>query len=480
MNKLTNLEPKSVFAFFEEISHIPRGSGNMGKIADYCVDFAKKRGLRFFRDDEDNVIIYKSATKGCEDLDPVILQGHLDIVCQKTPERDIDFENEGLDIYKDCDYVKARGTTLGADNGIAVAMMLAILDSSDISHPPIEAVFTTDEEIGMIGATRLDMSKLSGKRMINLDSEEDDTVIVSCAGGSDFKISVPLTRKTVFGTEICLTLQGLMGGHSGVEINKGRTNANILAGNLLNHIKDMCDFGLISIVGGDKGNAIPLRSDILVCTNDPDRFIAAAEGFLLAISEDMRRREPDFCYDIKPQGEKECSVLADDIKDKIIRALMLLPDGVQKMSEEIDSLVETSLNLGILKTDDDNILFHHTLRSNKSDSLTALEEQLAAICQDLGFSYSASGHYPPWEYKEISPLRDAFTTIYKNHTGETPKIEAIHAGLECAVFASSIEGVDCISIGPALYDVHTVNERLFIPSVEKVYNILLDILKSLK
>lgn len=452
----------------------------MEKIADYCVDFAKRRGLRFFRDDTDNVIIYKSATVGYEGAEPVILQGHLDIVCQKTAERDIDFENEGLDISIDGDYVKARGTTLGADNGIAVAMMLSILDSSDIAHPPIEAVFTTDEEIGMIGATRLDMSRLSGKRMINLDSEEDDTVTVSCAGGSDFKISVPLCRKAVFGTEILLTLRGLMGGHSGVEINKGRTNANMLAGALLNNVKDSCDFELVSIDGGDKGNAIPLRSDIRICTSDPDRFTAAAEAFLLEVSEDIRRREPDFCYDIKPRGEKECSVIADDIKDKIIRALRLLPDGVQKMSEEIDSLVETSLNLGILKTDNDKILFHHALRSNKSDSLAALEGQLADVCRDLGFGYSASGYYPPWEYKENSPLRDAFAEIYKNQTGEAPKIEAIHAGLECAVFASSIEGVDCISIGPALYDVHTVNERLFIPSVGKVYNILLDILKSLK
>lgn len=479
MNKLTNLNPKKVFTFFEEISLVPRGSGNMRRIADFCVDFAKSRGLRYDRDNADNVIVYKPATKGFESADPVILQGHLDIVCQKTAERGIDFENDGLDIYIEGDYVKARGTSLGADNGIAVAMMLSILDSSDIAHPPIEAVFTTDEEIGMIGATQLDMSKLSGKRMINLDSEEDDTVTVSCAGGSDFKISVPLCRKAFFGTEILLTLRGLMGGHSGVEIHRGRTNANMLAGNLLNCIKDECDFELVGISGGDKGNAIPLRSEIRVCTNDPDRFTAAAKAFLLEVSEDIRRREPDFYYDIKPQGEKDCSVIADNIKDKIICALRLLPDGVQKMSEEIDGLVETSLNLGILKTEKDNILFHHTLRSNKSDSLLTLEKELSAICQNLGFDFSASGHYPPWEYRENSPLRNTFEKVYKSETGEKPKVEAIHAGLECAVFASSIDGLDCISIGPALYDVHTVNERLFIPSVEKVYNILIEILNKL-
>ncbi len=479
MNKLTNLNPKKVFAFFEEISLIPRGSGNMGKIADFCVDFAKSRGLRYVRDDADNVIIYKNGTVGFENSKPVILQGHLDIVCQKTAECDIDFENEGLDIYADGDYVRARGTTLGADNGIAVAMMLSILDSDHLSHPPIEAVFTTDEETGMIGASALDMTKLTAKKMINLDSEEDDTVTVSCAGGSDFKISVPLSRKTVFGTEILLTLRGLMGGHSGVEINRGRTNANMLAGSLLNHIKGLCDFELIGINGGDKGNAIPLQSEIFVCTNEPDRLISAAKSFFLSVSENIRRREPDFCFEIKSQGEKDCSVIPSDIKDKLLWALDTLPDGVQKTSTEIDGLVETSLNLGILKTEDDRILFHHTLRSNKSESLLALEKELSAICQNLGFDFSASGHYPPWEYKEDSSLRNTFSEVYKRQTGEKPKVEAIHAGLECAVFASSIDGIDCISIGPALYDVHTVNERLFIPSVSKIYNILIEILKNL-
>lgn len=265
MAKLDSLKPLNVFKYFEEICNIPHGSENMDAISEYCVKFAENHSLKYIRDDANNVIIFKSATDGYENAEPVILQGHLDMVCQKTEESNIDFMKDGLDLYVDGDFVKAHGTTLGADNGIAVAMILAILESDEISHPEIQAVFTTDEEIGMVGAGKLDMSVLTAKKMINLDAEEDDAITVSCAGGSDFKAVIPVNRVKQTGTKITVTLKGLKGGHSGVEIDKGRVNADVLAGRFLNHMSNIADFDIIAINGGDKGNAIPNLCRIELC-----------------------------------------------------------------------------------------------------------------------------------------------------------------------------------------------------------------------
>lgn len=277
---LENLKPQRVFKYFEEICSIPHGSGDMDKIADYCVEFAKSHALEYKRDGANNVVIYKNATAGYENAEPVILQGHLDMVCQKLEDRNIDFSADGLDIFIDGDFVKARGTTLGADNGIAVAMVLAILESNEYRHPRIEAVFTTDEEIGMVGATKLDMSLLSAKKMINIDSEEEKVVTVSCAGGSDFKVSLPINRVKKSGTEATVILKGLKGGHSGIEIDKGRVNANMLAGRFLNSLAKAVYFEIISIDGGDKGNAIPNLCKMRLCVNDVEKFVNEAEKSL--------------------------------------------------------------------------------------------------------------------------------------------------------------------------------------------------------
>lgn len=477
MHKLNSIKPESVFGYFEEISSIPRGSANMTGIADYCVRFAKEHGLEYFRDAADNVIIRKPATAGYESSEPVILQGHLDMVCQKTAERNIDFEHQGLDIYADKDYLKARGTTLGADNGIAVAMILSVLSGTDLAHPAIEAVFTTDEEIGMVGASALDMSQLRSRRMINLDSEEDDTVTVSCAGGCDLSVTADIKRTSVCKTELSVVIKGLRGGHSGVEINKGRINANMLAGRFLNHMNGICDFELTDINGGDKGNAIPQSCELTVCTDTPDLFTDEAKAYFSVIAKEASAREPELEFEILSRGEKECSAFPSQLKEKLIFALACMPDGVQQMSAEIEGLVETSLNLGILKTSADSICMLFTLRSNKSSSLHALEEKLSAFAKQLDFEYKTGGHYPPWEYRESSPLRQLFCEVYTETAGQPPKVEAIHAGLECAVFASKLRDLDCIAIGPTLYDVHTVNERLHIPSVAKIYYILCELLR---
>ncbi len=475
---LENLQPTRVFKYFEEIAAIPHGSGNCCAIAKYCIDFAEKHSLKYVRDDADNVIIYKPATKGYEDADTVILQGHLDMVIQKTPDCKIDLEKEGLELYVDGDYVKAKGTTLGADNGIALAMVLAILESNDIPHPPIEALFTSDEEIGMVGALALDMNLLSGKKLINIDSEEDDILTVSCAGGSDFSITAPLNRKKAKGTKVRVSLKGLKGGHSGIEIHKGRVNANILMGRLINTLKDEIDFEILSVCGGDKGNAIPLMSTLRAVTNSPEQFVSKVKNCLDTVKKEICAREPDFNFEVLVEEEKEYDVIG--IKKEVIFLLSCAPNGVLKMSAEIEGLVETSLNLGILNTDDNNLFMLFSLRSNKKSAMEYLERKLTTLCSFVDCEIYKGGYYPPWELKSNSPLQSLYKKVYAEKQGKDIKIEAIHAGLECGVLASGKQGLECISVGPNLYDVHTTKERLSILSTARVYDLILEVLKQCK
>ena len=477
---LENLQPKRVFHYFEEISAIPRGSGNMVKIADYCENFAKSNSLKYVRDSANNVVIYKAATKGYENAEPIILQGHLDIVCQKTEEKVIDFENDGLDIFVDGEFVTADGTTLGADNGIAVSMILAILESKEYSHPAIEAVLTTDEEIGMIGATKLDMSLLCSKKMINLDSEEEGIMTVSCAGGSDVKAVFDNERETVSGTSVKVVLKGFAGGHSGVEIHKGRVNSNILAGRFLNHLKEFCNFRIININGGDKGNAITNHTEIELCTLEPEIFKEKAEKYLALVKEEIKARENGFVFSVEIGENSEYKVFSQALANSVVYTLLCAPNGVVEMSAEIENLVETSLNLGILKTTDDGVIMNFALRSNKQTALEFLEEKLKAFFASHNCKVESSGHYPPWEFNSNSTLQGAYKKAFEEVFGYEVKAEAIHAGLECGVFASQIQNFDCIAIGPEMYDIHTVNERLNIKSTERIFNLLLKILKESK
>lgn len=477
---MTDLKPERVFHYFKQISDVPRGSGNCIGIALYCRNFAINHNLKYIKDEAQNVVIFKDGTPGYESSEPVILQGHTDMVCQKTENATTDFINRGIELFVEGDFLKAKETTLGADNGIAVAMILAILESDSIPHPPIEAVFTSDEEIGLIGAGRLDKSVLSAKKMINLDSEEDDTVTVSCAGGCHFLAKAPVDYKEMNGTKIIVTLKGLKGGHSGVEINNNRVNANTLAGRFLNHIKSICDFDMINIGGGDKDNAIPNKCVIELCVADADSFLAKAEDYLNIIKSEISDRENGFAFTLEKGEAAAFKVLSEEIKNKLIFALTCVPNGVLEMSAEINGLVQTSLNLGILKIENDALSLHFGLRSNKKSGLTFLVEKLQAFFDSVNMESSTNGHYPPWEYKESSQLRELYKEVYADYTGNEPKVEAIHAGLECGVFADAIDGIDCISIGPALFDVHTVNEKLSISSTENVFNMLLNILEKLK
>lgn len=480
MDKLKKLKPERVFYYFEKLSSIPRGSGNMKKIADFCEDFAKEHNLKCHRDSADNVIIFKEGTDGYEESEPVILQGHLDMVCQKTEDSDINFETDTLDLYIDGDFVKAHNTTLGADNGIAVAVILAILEADEYSHPPIEAVFTVDEEVGMLGAMALDMSLLNAKKMINLDSEEEGIVTVSCAGGGDFNVTCPVKRNKAQGVYAKLLLKGLKGGHSGMEINSGRVNADILMGRVLDELKRQCNFDIISLTGGDKANAIPNRAEAELCVYDVGSFKAAADNVFDTIKAEISHRESDFAPEVVFGESGEFEVYDSETSEKLVTALLCVPGGVMDMSAEIDGLVETSLNLGILKDMGDSVYMGLSLRSNKKTAMEYLKRRLDALFKTLGCKTEVSGVYPPWEYKENSVLQNLYCDVYKKLFNKEPQVAAIHAGLECGVFSSGIEGMECISIGPEMFDVHTVSERLSIASTERFFDLITEILKNLK
>lgn len=479
MKVTEGIEPNRVFAYFEEISKIPRGSGDRERISQYCLDFAEKHGLKAERDDACNVIIYKDGTRGYENAKPVILQGHLDMVCQKTEGSEFDFAKDPITLMKDGDFITADGTTLGADNGIAVSMMFAILESDSIPHPPLEVVFTTDEEVGMLGAMELDMSKLKGRLMINIDSEDEEILTVSCAGGSEVCLEIPYAMQARSGNRVRVIVQGLKGGHSGVEIDKGRVNANLLMGRILQYAKGITPFGVTSVNGGDKGNAIPRTSVAEIVCDDGEAVVKALRQYGEILKKEISAREPEFELDIEMISG--CGkVLADDLGEKLIYLLLCAPNGVQEMSAEIPGLVETSLNLGVLKTDEDAIRLCFALRSNKQSALTALEEKVVAFANCIPCKSTLSGQYPPWEFKNDSVLQKMYIDAYRNRFQKEMQVEAIHAGLECGVFAAGLSGLDCISVGPNLVDIHTTEERMSISSVARVYRVVLDILEKCK
>ncbi len=480
MNLLSHLEPKRVFHYFEEITRIPHGSGNTDKISEFCENFAIEHNLKYIRDSFNNVIIFKDGTKGYENSAPVILQGHIDMVCQKSEEKKIDFLTDGLDVFVDGDFVKADGTTLGADNGIAVAMVLAVLESENYPHPPIEAVFTTDEETGMDGALGLNMSLLKGKKMINLDSEEDDTMTVSCCGGLCLKTEIPFEREAKTGTKLSITLKGLQGGHSGVEIHKGRVNANALGGRILNHLRNYVAFSLISFNGGDKTNAITNLCKIEVLTNEKENFINELNSFVSVLKKEMSSREPDFNVLVDVCENVTENTISNTVADNFISVIATAPQGVVTMSADISELVETSTNLGVVATENDKLIIRHSFRSNKASAIEYLKEQVTALYRNINCEIECYGEYPSWEFKSNSALQELYKECYKEHYGKAVKVAAIHAGLECGVFSSGIDGLDCISIGPDMFDVHTVNEKLSVSSTENLFKVLLKLLSNLK
>lgn len=471
MKILQNVEPQSVMSFFEDLCAIPHGSGNCKKISEYCVAKAKEMGLEVITDGMHNVIIKKPASVGYENHPAVILQAHLDMVCEKTPDCNIDFEKDGLEIIIEGDFIFANGTTLGGDDGIGVAMILAILKDKSLAHPPVEALFTTDEETGMFGAAALDGGLLCGRKMINIDSEVEGILTVSCAGGARTEIRLPAEKSAISNPCYEIIIEGLKGGHSGVEIHKGRYNSNMLMAEFLKVLK--APYSIIEIAGGNKDNAIPARTVCKISTDENIKSIASDFE-----NKNRTAEEPELKISVT-EIEPSLEGFAPDASAELTAFLLSLPNGVQKMSEDIEGLVQTSLNLGILKTEENGIYLTFAVRSSVNAEKTELLSNLKAITEKVGGEFCESSHYPAWEYRKNSPLRDVMVEQFEALYGKNPVVEAIHAGLECGLLSDKLPGLDAVSFGPNMEEIHTPNERLSISSVERSFKYLCKILENL-
>ena len=480
MRALENCEPKRVFYYFEELCKIPHGSGNTKQISDYLVSFAKEHGLEYVQDEMNNVVIYKPATKGYEDAPAVILQGHMDMVCEKRPDVEHDFTKDPLNISVQDGYVTANGTTLGGDDGIAVAYGLALLESEDIAHPALEVLITVDEEIGLLGAEGIDCSILKGKRLINLDSEAEGSLWISCAGGLSGISTIPVQRVEAEGQKAAVKITGLMGGHSGAEIDKKRANANVLMGRFLYSLQKETAYEIISLAGGQKDNAITREADAELLVEDINAVKACAEKLQKGFREEYAGTDEKITVEITDLGAASAKVLHPTSREKVLFFLMEVPFGIQKMSGTIDGLAETSTNIGIVKLGEDEFLGSSSVRSSVEAAGAALSDKICYLTEFLGGEYTVQGAYPAWEYRKDSPLRDRMVEVYEEMYGEKPNVVAIHAGLECGLFYKKIEGLDCVSLGPNMKDIHTSEEVLDIASTERVWKYLVKVLESLK
>ncbi len=479
MRILEELEPKRVMYYFEKIASIPHGSRNTKAISDYCVSVAKENGLKYVQDEHNNVVIYCPASKGYENSKPIILQGHLDMVCEKDADRNIDFLKDPLKLTVKDGYITAEGTTLGGDDGIAVAFCLALTEDKSIPHPPLEILFTSDEEIGMLGAETMDATLLSADTLLNIDSEKEGIFTVGCAGGMVAIPHFPFKTDKKCKNAVKITVSGLTGGHSGNEIQKQRANANNLLGRVLYKLSKTNEFELISLNGGFKDNAITVASEALI-TGKADDFSQAVADLENILKNEYSTTDPDLlltCEDVNG----DYSIINKEDGKKIITALLSFPNGVQKMSPYIEGLVRTSLNLGILETKEDEVIFSLLLRSNVNSEKEALYEEIEAITASLGGYTEKDGEYPAWEMKKDSPLANILADVYKEQTGCEPEINAIHAGVECGIFQNKTDNhLDCVSIGPNINDIHTPREALDIESTQRTWKLLLETLKRLK
>ena len=476
--RLAGLEPAAVFGYFEEICSIPHGSRNTKQISDYLVNFAKSQNLRYIQDEADNVIIFGDATPGYEDHPPVILQGHMDMVCEQDADCTIDMATEGLDVTHDGNVVFARGTTLGADNGIAVAMGMAILADKTIPHPPIELLITSDEEIGLLGAAAADLSELKGRALINLDSEGEGIFTVSCAGGCVANIGLPVDRHAVYGPCIRLVVDGLQSGHSGADIHRNRGNANKIMGEFMSRIQEIMPLCLTSLAGGAKDNVIPgsCQATLVAMGINLERINGIAEKLQAEVREQYD--EPNAtvqAFDVDALGGNSLSTQSTA---KVISLLCSAPNGVQSWSQDIEGLVQTSLNMGVVKLGE-RMKGTLSVRSSVNSEKRELLDQLKKLAEMFEADYAEDGAYPAWEFKKESHLRDVMVSTYRDLFGKDAKVEAIHAGLECGLFTEKIPGLDCVSIGPQMYDIHTSRERLEIGSTQRTWDFLLAVLKNL-
>ena len=486
-SKLEQLDYKGIFKYFEEIAQIPRESGNEGEISNYLVSFAKQNKLEYTQDSANNVIIIKEATPGFEQEPGIILQGHMDMVCEKVKENTHDFLKDPIKLIVDGDDIHADGTTLGADNGIAVAYILAVLSDETLKHPRLEAVITTDEEVGMKGARALDASILQGKYMINLDSEEEGYLLCSCAGGISATGTLPVKRESKYGKSVKVTICGLRGGHSGSDINKNRSNATRLLGRLLFDLREKYGFDLITMMGGFKDNVIPREAEAELfisaaneeaLTKEYNTIKSIIAEIMKIYQQELAASEPDLDFTVEDLGNDTYSVLDVKSFEKILFLLINMPYGVQVMSADIEGLVESSLNLGIFRIEEDHAEILQHIRSAKDSYKHYLSDRLNYMISFLGGDYVVRSEYPAWEFKKDSALREHFKKVYREMYGKDMEVAAIHAGLECGIIYEKMPGIDTVSIGPEMAGVHTVEEKLNILSAIRVYKFLEQIISE--
>lgn len=481
-----------VFEAFEAISNVPRGSGYNTKISEFLLAFAKEHGIKAWQDQAENIIMVKEASTGMESLPTVMLQGHMDMVCEKEAGCDHDFLTEGLELSIDGDWIQAEHTTLGADDGIAVAYIMALFTDKTLRHPRLEAVITTDEEIGMDGAYALDMSKFQAKYLLNLDSEEEGIFLTSCAGGLTLIGTIPIKREMAEGTFLKLHIHGLKGGHSGAEIDKNRTNAVILLGRLLHDLQTFSSiekkvqnplpvFQLAEAKGGNKENAIPCEAyaELLLQTGKEcvlEQVLKLAESY----QKELLASEPELCIEFEMIENTTKAVLTDESTKRILDLFYLSSSGVMVMSARMPGLVESSQNLGIFYLEEESASVHFSIRSSVVSAKYYLAEKCRALIEICGGTGEVSSEYPGWEYKEVSKLREYMEETYEKEYGKKPVFHAIHAGLECGLFFERIPDLDIISFGPNIENIHTPKERMSISSAKRVYGFVKSLLENWK
>lgn len=484
---LEDLRKEKIFEYFFKISEIPRGSGNEKAISDFLVDFAKERNLYVCQDKYNNVIIKKPATKGYENAPGVIIQGHLDMVTEKNAGVEHDFEKDPLVLIVDGDKLKAKDTTLGADNGLAVAYAMALLDADDIPHPALEILMTTDEEVGLTGAIMMDTKDIKGKYFINLDSEEEGEFVISCAGGLRPIISIDLQYDNISNDnlqKVDIFVKGLKGGHSGMEIDKERANANIVLGRVLHAIDDAFDMHLIKLSGGMKDNVIPREAvaSFLISKDKLSELDTLISNLKNTFKNEYANTDPllDIVYVSEKPQDNTTSVITKAIKDDIIFLLMTLPNGVQSMSTDIPGLVESSLNLGRIYEKDGAFSFEYATRSSIKSRKSLMSEKLKLFAKKCNAKYVATKDYPEWPYKRDSKLLDLCVKVYEELYSKKPIVKGIHAGLESGVFIEKLPHLEAVSFGPNIYDVHSPDEWVSIESMRRTWSYLLKLLESIK
>lgn len=481
---LDSLEPADVFRFFREISAIPHGSFNTDGISDYLENFAKERGLEYIRDELGNLIISRPGSAGFEDAEPVALQGHVDMVCEKEEHLDLDMDTQPITLVTDGVWLSAEGTTLGGDDGIAVAIMLALLDDDSLKCPPLECIFTVNEEVGLLGAAGIDLSSLRSRRLINIDSEKEGIITASCGGGAKLVCTLPAKRKEKTGMVVTLSVSGLNGGHSGDKIGEGRANAVLILARLLYRLSRKGKYYICSLEGGKRDNAIPRNARAEILFNGKMRrkeILAAVESFKKEVKAEYKEADPNLEITVTLTGkgmDERRSVLTRKGSMRIVKFLMIIPNGVIDYMPGYREIPRTSLSLGIAEMTDEGFRTHSLIRSNVNSRKYMVMDRVICLAEAFGASAEVQGMYPAWEFVAESDFRETAKDIYRQVTGQEAVVDIIHAGVECGILSSKVPGLECISIGPDIEDIHTPAERLHIESSARTYRFVRGMLEA--